>query len=250
MENLDDVVEVMKNLAIDAESIINENKKYGIFDKGELDIVTDVDKLVEQHCITVLRVKYPNIPIVSEETLSDTIVNDEAFVLDPIDGTKNFACGLPTWGFQISYVVNKIEPVACVIYLPKFKILVTSQKNKGTFLNGEKIHSNCCVDLKHTFWLLEGKRKKWGIGGIISPQVLGVRAYGASSVSFSFALLKGVNVIFYNAQTMWDYYAGICACKNAGKICKILDNGTVIICESEQQLEFALKSIEKAEQNE
>lgn len=249
MENLDDIILMMKGLASDAETIINNNKQYEVFDKGEFDIVTDVDRLVEQHCIGVIKQKYPNIPIVSEETLPNTVVENDAFFLDPIDGTKNFVYGLPTWGFQIAYVINKTDPVASVVYLPKLKIQVVSSKDKGTFINGEKIHKGYCADIKHSFWLLEGARKKWQIAEILFPQVLAVRNYGASSVSFSLALLRGANAIFCNEKLMWDYCAGLCACKNAGKICKILNDGTIIVCETQQQLGFALNVIAEAEKN-
>lgn len=248
MENLDDIVSLMKKLAFDAELIVKENENYRVSNKGKFDIVTDVDMLIEQHCIDVLKQEYPHIPIVGEETLSRTVSENDAFFLDPLDGTKNFAYGLPTWGFQIAYVVNKSEPVASVIFLPELGILVESQKDRGTKINGETPATPYSNEIENSLWLLEGKPEKWAMGRILSPQVLGARSYGSASVTFAMTLLKGACAILYNIKTLWDVYAGICACKNAGKICKTLDDGTIIVCQTQQQLDFALKIIDEAKQ--
>lgn len=247
MENLDEIVTLLNDLVLDAELIVKKNKEYCVASKGELDIVTDIDKLIEQHCIGILRQKYPNIPIISEETMPNTALENDAFFLDPLDGTKNFAYGLPTWGFQIAYVVNKNEPIASVIFLPELGIQVVSQKDKGTLVNGEKPCESFSKSIKDSLWIVEGKSKKWTIGKILSPQVLGVRSYGASSIALVMTLLKGACAIIYNIKTMWDIYPGLCACKNAGKICKMLDNGTVIVCDTQKQCDLAIKVIEEAE---
>ena len=85
---------------------------------------------------------------VKEAFLSHNIIDEEAgvidngseytWVIDPIDGTSNFANGIETYGIMIG-LLEKNTPVAGGIALPSFNKILVAQKGKGTFLNGSKV---------------------------------------------------------------------------------------------------------------
>ena len=78
-------------------------------------LVTDLDWEIEQFLIGKIRESYPDFDIVSEEYNTNNEVTDNCFIIDPIDGTINFANKLPLWGIQIACIKDG-KRVASVIY--------------------------------------------------------------------------------------------------------------------------------------
>ena len=74
--------------------------------KGTRDFVTNCDLLVEKYIIGKMKKEFPDIEILSEEFNFDKEKTKRYFVIDPIDGTINFASGLDIWGLQVAYFEN------------------------------------------------------------------------------------------------------------------------------------------------
>lgn len=104
------------------------------------DLVTNFDLTIEKFLIKKFKRTYPDFDIISEEFNGDKKISKNCFVIDPIDGTNNFARKIPIWGIQIACIKNG-ETVASVIYLPTFEELYSADKS-GAYLNDEKIHIN------------------------------------------------------------------------------------------------------------
>ena len=104
------------------------------------DLVTDFDYEIEKFLISKINKAYPEFEIISEEFNNQEKVCANYFTIDPIDGTVNFANGLPLWGIQLACVKNG-EPCASVIYLPALKELYSCSED-GAFVNGNPIHVN------------------------------------------------------------------------------------------------------------
>ena len=104
------------------------------------DLVTNFDIAIEKFLIKKIKRIYPDFDIISEEFNGDKQLSKNCFVIDPIDGTNNFARKIPIWGMQIACIKNG-ETVASVIYLPTFEELYSADKT-GAYLNDEKIHVN------------------------------------------------------------------------------------------------------------
>jgi myo-inositol-1(or 4)-monophosphatase len=104
------------------------------------DLVTNFDIEIEKFIIQKLKIQYPNFDIVSEESNSGAQLTPNCFTVDPIDGTINFANGLPTWGIMIGMIENS-QTVSAVIYCPKLGTM-TYADAEGAFTNGKPIHVN------------------------------------------------------------------------------------------------------------
>ncbi len=105
-----------------------------------IDPVTEADLLAEKHITAALKARFPGALIVGEEAYeADKSVvpalahADLAFTIDPVDGTFNFAAGLPVFGTIVA-VVAKGETIASLIYDPVLGDSVTAMRGAGTFL--------------------------------------------------------------------------------------------------------------------
>lgn len=122
-------------------------KKIGIHHKGEIDIVTDVDIACQQKIIELIEEKYPEDSIIAEEKANIFDEKRNKWIVDPLDGTTNYAHGYPFFCTSIAYEVGG-EVVVGVVYNPIFKELFFSQKGEGAYFNGEKIHVSGINDMK------------------------------------------------------------------------------------------------------
>ncbi len=109
-----------------------------VHNKTELDIVTNKDIEIETFIKNSIRHKFPNHSILSEET--DEVKKDinHLWVIDPIDGTINFASGSPLFAISIAYL-KKNDVLSGRIILPKFKAIYKAEKNIGAYKNNEKL---------------------------------------------------------------------------------------------------------------
>ncbi|MBZ9870329.1 inositol monophosphatase family protein [Mesorhizobium sp. BR1-1-9] len=114
--------------------------------KGDASPVTAIDREVEQRLRARIEVEYPDHGILGEEFESVRLDAEWVWVIDPIDGTKAFITGIPTFGTLIALARNGV-PVLGVIDNP-----VTSERWLGadgmpTSLNGKPVRSRTCQDL-------------------------------------------------------------------------------------------------------
>lgn len=106
--------------------------------KGELNLVTQADMDSEREVISILRRRLPDVSILAEE--SGAQQGDEArrFIIDPLDGTTNFAHAYAMFAVSIGYEEHG-RVVAGVVYDPIREELFTAEHGQGAFLNGRRI---------------------------------------------------------------------------------------------------------------
>ncbi len=110
---------------------------------SRFDVVTDADEATEQAIAEALQAAYPGAIVVGEEaaerdrTLLDRIATaDLAFILDPIDGTKNFASGLPLFGVMLAATARG-EVVLGAIHDPIRRDTAFALRGEGAWMQGE-----------------------------------------------------------------------------------------------------------------
>jgi len=106
--------------------------------KGEIDLVTEADHESEARIVSIIRAAYPAHRILAEETGDSGTVSSFKWIIDPLDGTTNYAHGYPC--FCISIAVEHDGQIRYgVIYDPLREELFTAEKGCGAFLNGHPI---------------------------------------------------------------------------------------------------------------
>jgi len=108
--------------------------------KGVIDLVTEVDVAIERMFREMVSSRFPDHAILGEELGGSLVVPEgPCWVFDPIDGTTNFAHGLPIFCASLAFEVDGIAEIAAV-YDPTRRELFTAERGAGAFLNGRPIH--------------------------------------------------------------------------------------------------------------
>lgn len=135
-----DMLAVAREAALKAGGILRNNI-YGIREinyKGDINLVTEMDVRSERAVVETLLAAFPGHGIIAEE--GTHIRNDTGFtwIIDPLDGTTNYAHGYPCFSVSIALEQDD-EIVLSVVYDPMRDELFTAQKGQGAFLNGRQI---------------------------------------------------------------------------------------------------------------
>lgn len=101
-------------------------------------VLTETDLAVGKLIVQKIQDDYPEYNIIDEEAGAIDKKSQYSWVVDPIDGTSNFANGLPTYGIMVGLLEND-KAVAGGIILPAFNQLYVAQKGEGAFCNDERI---------------------------------------------------------------------------------------------------------------
>ena len=102
------------------------------------DLVTEIDIMAEKNIVDAIKYHFPTHRIQGEEMGDNGNQSDWNWQIDPLDGTNNFAIGLPVFSSSIALLYNNI-PVLAMIYEPMLDRLFVSTINGGTYCNGESI---------------------------------------------------------------------------------------------------------------
>lgn len=114
--------------------------------KGDIDLVTDIDRQSEQYIIGEINRRFPGHGIYAEESGDNRNGQGCLWYIDPLDGTINFAHGVPIFAVSIAYEENSELQLAAV-FDPLRRECFSAQKGKGAWLNGEPIHVSACSQL-------------------------------------------------------------------------------------------------------
>jgi myo-inositol-1(or 4)-monophosphatase len=106
--------------------------------KGEINLVTEVDRICEARIIEIIKEAFPEHNILTEETPMPEGSSPYRWIIDPLDGTTNYTHGYP---FFCTSVALELEGkvILGAIYDPMLDELFTAQQGKGAFLNSERI---------------------------------------------------------------------------------------------------------------
>ncbi len=125
--------------AVDAGTILRDlyDKPHRIRYKGAIDLVTEADTASEQKIVETLRRRHPEIEIMAEESFNGA-PKTTTWIVDPLDGTTNFAHGFPWFGVSIAYQEKGTVEIG-VIYCPLQDELFCAVRGLGAWLNGKPI---------------------------------------------------------------------------------------------------------------
>ena len=141
-------------LAVATESVLRagriQRQRYGtgvpIEYKGEIDLVTEVDRACELAIVGLLRSRFPSHDIVTEETDLARTGSRHVWFIDPLDGTTNFAHSYPVFCSSVALAVDG-EIVAGAVFDPLRDELYTAEKGGGSHLNGRPLRVSQAAEL-------------------------------------------------------------------------------------------------------
>lgn len=221
MEHID--LQLVIDIVRAASKLMDRTGGFEIHDKGVREnIVTSSDLAVQHYLTEQLRLHYPEVGFLcEEEDLNEVSGHEAVWVIDPIDGTANYARGNENCCVSVA-LVEKGEPILGVVYSPWRGELYTARKGKGAFCNGKPIHvsqrpfkQGILFTALCTYW----KKFSKSCSDIIYDLFMecnDVRRTGSAAVEICL-LAAGFAELYFEIRLMpWDYAAASLILTEAG----------------------------------
>ncbi|RLS37774.1 MAG: inositol monophosphatase [Planctomycetota bacterium] len=211
--------------ALEAGAILSRYFREGftIRNKGVADLVTDADVAAERRVVEVIHAAFPDHAILGEEENAGESSAEHLWVVDPLDGTTNFAHGVPHFAVSIAYMFQgKAE--CGVIWNPIHDDLYVARRGHGATHNGKPIHvgqqnqmSECLIGTG--FYYDRGAMMEAtlsAIGDCFRQQIHGIRRFGTASLDLAHVATGLYGAYFEYQLSPWDYAAGQLLVEEAG----------------------------------
>jgi myo-inositol-1(or 4)-monophosphatase len=191
--------------------------------KGRGNIVTDVDTAVEEEMFSILRGEYPEMALLGEESAAGRGDSGYVWIVDPLDGTRNYASGIPFFSTVVGLALDG-EVLVGINYDPARNDMFEAEKGQGAFLNGERMSvsdktaiedSIVGMDLSYNN---EGAINGLDVIGSIWPGMQTARIMGSSAMGISYAAAGLTDLYFHHQLEPWDQVAGLLLVEEAGGI--------------------------------
>ncbi len=192
-------------------------------EKGFRDWVTSADLAAQEAILAVIRRHGPEHRILAEEGggSGKDVEQGMVWVVDPLDGTTNFARRFPCFSVSVGLLVDG-EPVVGVIYDPLKEMLFTAARGRGAFLNGKPIRVSETERLEQAIIGLD-----WGHHNETRERILGwlsrlavrcqtVRAIGSAALGMAYVAAGWLDLYFHFALQPWDVAAAAVIVREAG----------------------------------
>ena len=219
------MVQDIINIAKEAGEIVREGfgKKVKIeYKSNETNLVTEIDKASEKHITDFIRKKYPGHDILAEEGSEKKSGSEYLWVVDPLDGTTNFAHGLPIFSVSIGLQRNG-KTISGVVYDVMQDITYFAEEGAGAFANSERIKVSLNDKINHSvlvtgfpYNINENPEHALEKFSALTRRARAIRRLGSAALDLCY-VAKGVFDGFWEVYLHpWDFCAGMLIVEEAG----------------------------------
>jgi len=204
--------------------------------KANRTTVTKYDKGAEKIILSAIKKYFPNDAILSEEAGANNKSSEYLWIVDPLDGTRNFTMRNPIFSVAIAVIHlpgKKIERAIIqygIVYVPVLKDLYEASAGKGARLNNKKIKVSKIAklaDAQHTFCHGQGSvymSKSGRYNLILKKKNIDARQLGSAAIELALvASSRSESIVIPGANT-WDVAAGVLLVREAGGKVTDIDN--------------------------
>ncbi|MEM7528432.1 MAG: inositol monophosphatase family protein [Pseudomonadota bacterium] len=180
--------------------------------KGALDFTTEVDLELEAFCKDAIAKRFPDHAFFGEE--SGGAFRGPTWVVDPIDGTHNYAIGLPWWCISLA-LVSDGRPAIGLVFDPLHDELYSAAHGLGAFLNEQRLRPGTATSFHGKvvgFGLAAGRPAYATLSALrgLAARSASVRAQGAGALALCSVAAGRLDAFFEHEIHLWDV-AGACA---------------------------------------
>ena len=193
--------------------------------KGTIDLVTEIDLQVEREFRSTIADRFPGHVVLGEEFSSDedrTRAAEFQWVLDPIDGTTNFAHGLPIFCASLALEING-EAVVGAVYDPNRRELFTAQRDLGACLNGVPLRVSSSLTLLDSllvtgfhYSIHKDPGELLGLFAEFITRARAVRRLGSAAIDLCYVAAGRFDGFWEQKLQPWDVSAGALIVAEAG----------------------------------
>jgi len=217
-------LKVAKDAALKAGEMLRENfdEAREIHFKGEINLVTRFDSLSQKMIHAHLSSNFPEHDFLAEEGLSKEKGAEYRWLIDPLDGTTNFAHKFPVFCISIA-LEKKGKIVLGVVYDPCRKEIFWAEEGKGAFLNGKKIRVSSVDDLDKSlvatgfpYDIRESELNNIDHFNNFAIRVQAIRRCGSAAMDLCYVACGRFDGFWELKLNPWDVAAGVLIVKEAG----------------------------------
>lgn len=225
----------LERMARQAGRILSENYEKGtqITYKGVIDLVTEVDHASEAFLLGEVKRLFPSHDILAEESgLTSNGGAEHLWLIDPLDGTVNYAHGIPIFSVSVAYAYRG-QVVLAAIYDPMRDELFTAERGRGAYLNGarrlrvssqsELAKSLLVTGFPYDAW--NSERDNFDNFVRLSKRTQGVRRLGSAAIDLCYVAAGRFDGFWEIALKPWDVAAGGLIAEEAGALVTNLRGG-------------------------
>lgn len=231
------LLQFAKKLAYDTGKIALTHQRKGginVSTKGSSNnLVTNIDKICDDFICKTINTHFPDHSILSEESGLSEKNGEYKWIIDPIDGTTNFAHGFPLFAVSIA-VVHKGKPIIGVIEVPALGETFWGQEGKGAYMGMKPIHVSKNGDLDGCLLatgfpynrLNERYKKNMELFDEFYAASQGVRRIGSAAIDLCFVACGRFDAFWEYDLEPWDVAAGKIILEEAGGTVTNMDGST------------------------
>jgi myo-inositol-1(or 4)-monophosphatase len=199
-----------------------DSSPHSISYKGAVDLVTESDRQSQDVIVGFLSERFPDHDILAEEGLSELRGSEYRWVIDPLDGTTNFAHGFPVFSVSIA-LQRQGETCVGIVFDPTRNDMFTAQRGEGAELNGRRISVSKTPDLDHSllatgfpYDIRESRDNNLDHFADLAVRAQAIRRCGSAALDLCYLACGRFDGFWELKLAPWDVAAGLLMVTEAG----------------------------------
>jgi len=226
-------MEVAKEAARRAGGLLKERFGQGAsyrLKSSHHDLITEGDRLAEQEILAQIREAFPDHGVLSEERPPEPSPSSYRWVIDPLDGTTNYAHGIPFFAVSIALEEDG-QPILGVVYDPLREELFSALKGEGAYLNGRPIRVSSVQRVRESLiatgfpYRSELLERHLRYFKALLPEAQSLRRFGSAALCLAYVACGRLEGYWDLALHRWDLAAGYVLVQEAGGVVSDLSGG-------------------------
>lgn len=192
--------------------------------KGEINLVTEMDRRAEDLIVGALVKEFPDFAIIAEEGSAKKTTSGFAWYIDPLDGTTNYAHGLPV--FCVSMGLWKHDtPICGIVYHPMGREMFSAASGAGAFLGERRLTVSKTTELGHAilatgfpYDIRESEFDNLDHFARFAKSARAIRRMGAAALDLAWTAAGRFDGFWEMKLSPWDFAAATILCQEAGAV--------------------------------
>ncbi|HHM04286.1 MAG TPA: inositol monophosphatase family protein [Gammaproteobacteria bacterium] len=217
------------------EELLTRFQRVGRELKADGSFVTEADLAMQQRVAALLKLHWPEYPLLGEEMTAEAqqaLLDGEhpgLWCLDPLDGTSNFAAGIPFFAVSLALLVGG-KVVIGLVYDPIRRECFWAERGRGAWLDRQPLRAAPAgVGLEQSIGIVDFKRLSPELAQWLAekPPYRSQRSFGSVALDWCWIAAGRGHVYLHGRQRIWDYAAGSLILDEAGGRAVTLDGEPV-----------------------
>ena len=194
--------------------------------EGPTDLVTEADRRAEALLLDLLREERPGDGVAGEEGAAVAGAGARRWVLDPVDGTHNYARGVPLWCAAVA-LLDAEGPLACAIYDPERGELFSAARGEGAMLGDAPLRiaaGDAALGSASVAMFVDVRRRDpeaIAVNAEVAVRAGALRCLGCGSLELAYVAAGRLDAWLQPDSEPWDWHPGALLVREAGGVAEV-----------------------------